>query len=193
MLGITKLTCPTCGGKIELEEDNDRVICLYCGNQLQVERKDGEIAIRPFVQAVKTMQGSMDRAASEMAINRIKSEIITLQDQREPYLEEWNRLETIHNKVPHFKTWTKIFLWSLPGSFILFIIGVAIDRMAIGILAVCLFFGAIIALIVNGKNAIARKKADKEYEKMSQFMIPLNEQIEKKNKELEKHQKIVEF
>lgn len=193
MTEITKLSCPACGGKIEVKENSDQFTCTYCGTHLQIEKSKGEIAVRPFIQAVKTMQSSMDRNASELAINRIKPELAALEAQRGLYLGEWNRLNAIHNsKVPNFKLWTKIFLWSLLGSIILFIIGVAIDRMAIGLLAPCLFFGGIVALIINSNNSMLRKKSEKEYEKMSQFMIPLNDQIEKKYKELEKHKAIVE-
>jgi len=193
MTEITKLSCPACGGKIEVKENSDQFTCIYCGTHLQIEKSKGEIAIKPFIQAVKTMQSSMDRTASELAITRIKPELDALQAQRKPYLEQWNHLNAIHNsKVPNFKLWTKIFLWSFLGSFILFIIGVAIDKMGIGILAICLFFGAIIALIINGNNAQLRKKDEKDYEIMSLFVIPLNEQIEKKYNELERHKAIVE-
>jgi hypothetical protein len=62
-------------------------------------------------------------------------------------------------QISIYKIWTKILLWSFLGSFTLFVVGLATNKIGVGILAICLFFGAIIGLIINGRNARNSDKA----------------------------------
>ena len=34
------LTCPSCGGAMELSEDEDKAVCPYCGRELLIEKED---------------------------------------------------------------------------------------------------------------------------------------------------------
>lgn len=41
MLETTRLSCPTCGARLEVTEDMDRFACLHCGNEVLVIRRGG--------------------------------------------------------------------------------------------------------------------------------------------------------
>lgn len=193
MTEITKLLCPACGAKIELKGNSGQITCAYCGTQLQIENHKGAIAAMPPALPVNNVKSTIDRTASEIEIKKIKEEITFLQTQQIPYLTKWNRLKAIHSgKVTNYKLWAKIFAWSLLGSFILLLVGAATRLMAIGILAFLLFFAGIIALIITGCKAWRQKIFEKKYEKMSQVMNSMDEQIKAKYKELEKHKAIAE-
>lgn len=191
MAEILSLKCPSCGAKVESRIDSERFDCSYCGVQFQIERKAGEISLTPLTQALKTAQSSMDRSSSEMAIVRIKKEIDELQAIRAPLLNNWNQMVVIQQTPPEFKSWTKALLWSMPVSLMVIFITALTGLVPIAILALLVFLGAPIGLIINGKNARKRKQIDKDYSKMYQFMVPLNEQIDEKYKELEIHQNVV--
>ncbi len=34
------LVCPSCGGRMELSEDGEKAVCLYCGHKLLIEKED---------------------------------------------------------------------------------------------------------------------------------------------------------
>ena len=38
MQNYVTLTCPSCGGKLQITEDIDRFTCAYCGNEYFVKR-----------------------------------------------------------------------------------------------------------------------------------------------------------
>jgi hypothetical protein len=79
MAEFITLTCPTCGGTLKLTEDIDRFACSHCGNEHVVKRGDGIIFLKPIVGELSEIRSSVNKAASEMAINRLLAEINSLQ------------------------------------------------------------------------------------------------------------------
>ena len=41
---VMTLTCPDCGGRMQLEEDGSKAVCPYCGHSVLLQKKDGEQA-----------------------------------------------------------------------------------------------------------------------------------------------------
>jgi predicted RNA-binding Zn-ribbon protein involved in translation (DUF1610 family) len=89
------LSCPNCGGKLNITSDIDRFACQFCGHEHIVRRSGGIIALEPVVRmmgqinesinlvgsGINRISGSAERQASEAAINRIKQEILEHQKQ----------------------------------------------------------------------------------------------------------------
>ena len=50
MADLFTLTCPTCGGKLQITPDIDRFACTHCGNEHLVKRSEGVIAIQPLAE-----------------------------------------------------------------------------------------------------------------------------------------------
>lgn len=82
---IINLTCPSCGGKIQISKDIDRFACGYCGNEQMVVRSGGTITLAPVIDEIKHVSRGVDKTASELAIARLDREITKLQDE-EDYL-----------------------------------------------------------------------------------------------------------
>jgi hypothetical protein len=73
------LTCPTCGGKLQITPDIDRFACAHCGNEHLVKRSEGVIAIQPLAESLTGLKRAADRTASEMAIRRLTEDLTQLQ------------------------------------------------------------------------------------------------------------------
>ena len=76
------LTCPTCGGKLQITPDIDRFACVHCGNEHIVKRSEGVIAIQPLAESLTGLKRATDRTASEMALRRLGEELARLTDAR---------------------------------------------------------------------------------------------------------------
>jgi ribosomal protein S27AE len=78
---IISLTCPSCGGKLQITNDIERFACGNCGNELLVRRFGNAISLAPVVAEIKKVKEGVDRTASELAIPRLKREIEELGQQ----------------------------------------------------------------------------------------------------------------
>jgi hypothetical protein len=81
------LTCPTCGGKLQITDEIDRFTCAHCGNEHIVKRMGGTISLAPVVEGLSNIQVGVDKTASELAITRLREEIRILQNN----LEQFNK------------------------------------------------------------------------------------------------------
>ncbi len=46
------LTCPSCGGKLQISNDIDRFACGYCGNEQIVKGLEVFVSLKPVVEAL---------------------------------------------------------------------------------------------------------------------------------------------
>ena len=82
MADFITLTCPSCGGKLEITNDVDRFACAHCGQEHIVKRSGGTVSLSPVVDALKKVGAGVDKTAAELAISRIQREITGLQIAR---------------------------------------------------------------------------------------------------------------
>lgn len=82
MADFINLTCPSCGGRLQITNDLDRFACGFCGNELIVRRGGGTVSISPVIEGLKAVQTGVDKTASELAIIRVKKEIESLYYQK---------------------------------------------------------------------------------------------------------------
>jgi hypothetical protein len=83
MADFVTLSCPSCGGKLQITNDLDRFACGYCGTEQVVRRGGGVVSLAPIVEVLKQVQSGVDRAASELAIKRLKEEVAELTQERQ--------------------------------------------------------------------------------------------------------------
>lgn len=141
---ITALTCPSCGGKLQISNKINRFACGYCGNEQIVHRESGIVYLEPIAEnvrhirtSVEGMRGGVDKTAAELAIVRLTKELNTLDDKlkatiaREPsnwqsmgYLEGSALIGSIvmliiaaSNKHP--LTWTVFFVFAIAFVYLL--------------------------------------------------------------------------
>jgi DNA-directed RNA polymerase subunit RPC12/RpoP len=78
MPDFISLTCPTCGGKLQITNNIERFACGYCGNEHLVKRSGGIVTIEPVIEGLKKIQEGTDKTASELAIRRVREDIDSL-------------------------------------------------------------------------------------------------------------------
>ena len=81
MADFIALSCPSCGGKLQITDDLDRFACGYCGNEMVVNRGGGIVSLKPITEGLKKIQAGTDHTASELAIARLDKEIHELRDR----------------------------------------------------------------------------------------------------------------
>ena len=82
MPDLVTLSCPSCGGKLNITNDIERFACGHCGREHVVKRAGGIVSLSPFIEALKKVEVGVDKTASELAINRLQREIDELRSQR---------------------------------------------------------------------------------------------------------------
>ena len=83
MADFISLTCPTCGGKLQITPDLDRFACAHCGNEHMVKRSEGVVALQPLTESLTGLRQATDRTASELAIRRLTDDLVQLQAARQ--------------------------------------------------------------------------------------------------------------
>jgi hypothetical protein len=105
MSDFVTLTCPSCGGKLQITNDIDRFACGHCGNEHVVKRSGGIVALAPVVEGLAKVQVGVDKTASELAIARLEREIA---DLRERDLQARCRIIDIRYEEKKLSLWQRI-------------------------------------------------------------------------------------
>lgn len=99
MADFITLTCPSCGGKLQLTDDIERFACGYCGTEHIVRRNGGIVSLAPVIESLSRVQVSTDKTASELAITRLKSEIIELEGRYRQLQNEMSKTKSARDPV----------------------------------------------------------------------------------------------
>jgi len=89
MADFFALTCPNCGGKLQITNDIERFSCGHCGVEHIVKRGGGIVSIAPIVNGIKRMQTGIDKTAAELSLVRLAKEIEDLKLQKETLLKKY--------------------------------------------------------------------------------------------------------
>jgi ribosomal protein S27AE len=87
------LSCPNCGGRLQITPDIERFACQYCGYEHIVRRNGGMVSLEPVVRVMQNINSninlvgmgvnmlgfSSEKQVAEQAIARIKTEIPELE------------------------------------------------------------------------------------------------------------------
>jgi len=79
MADFVTLSCPSCGGKLEITNDVERFACSHCGREQIVKRSGGIVSLSPVVDALNRVSVGVDKTAAELALVRLQKEIDGLQ------------------------------------------------------------------------------------------------------------------
>jgi hypothetical protein len=61
MPDFISLSCPSCGNKLQITEDIDRLECDVCGTEHIVNRSGGIVTLLPFIQSKKYAESRINR------------------------------------------------------------------------------------------------------------------------------------
>lgn len=154
------MSCPSCGGKLQITNDIERFACAYCGTEHIVKRIGGVISLAPVIEEmkatrkaaeqsvveVKGVRKATDNTASELAMARIDKEHINL--------------SAIKEKESLLRGCDNTFNIILAICFLIFgFILISMDYSGAAIIAWIISF---IFIILVGRNAAKRKKRREE-------------------------------
>ncbi|MCC6146797.1 MAG: hypothetical protein IT308_04445 [Anaerolineaceae bacterium] len=70
------LSCPNCGGTLRVTEEKERYTCPHCGQEHLLRVRAG---LEPVLEKLHGVQQGVDRAADELALQRLGEEIARLE------------------------------------------------------------------------------------------------------------------
>jgi predicted RNA-binding Zn-ribbon protein involved in translation (DUF1610 family) len=170
MADFVSLTCPNCGGKLEITPDLERFACAYCGAEHIVRRGGGIVSLQPVTEAIGKVQAGVDRTASELAIKRLKEEIVTLEQSKFELASAWDGLINITSWICAALTLFGLLLFW-------------ITDYDISILCITIILGLITALLSLYYNNLHKKYIKR--------ITPIQEQINRRLVEIRHHNQIV--
>jgi len=104
MPDFISLTCPTCGGKLQITPDIERFACAHCGNEHLVRRATGVVTLAPVVESMDGLRRATDRTATELAIRRMRDEIAELESAK---TQVESRLTPLNAKIAEHDKWRR--------------------------------------------------------------------------------------
>jgi hypothetical protein len=75
MSRITKLTCSSCGAKLETTHEDDRFICAYCGIEYAVSRGIGSVSIHPILGVLEDVRLRPEKISPDPVMSSSSSEV----------------------------------------------------------------------------------------------------------------------
>lgn len=106
------LSCPNCGGKLEITSSTDRFACKYCGHEHLVRHQGNEILLTPVVEGLKQVASKIDQAivgseklAIEKTLSRFSDEINERQKQLYQKEENLRSILAHKTKLRHKMGW----------------------------------------------------------------------------------------
>ena len=173
MADFVTLTCPSCSGKLQINQVLQRFACSYCGTEFVVNRGGGVVSLAPVVEGLKRVEKGVDRTASELAIARLTKDISDIEDGLAS-------VEAMRSKAKLKRT-----SWALPGGFFL-VVGMVmfgVDSGASGIAVLVVV--ASLAVLAYGLSGFAKKPISNEEQQLQRMLAS-------KQAELSRHMKIVQ-
>ncbi|MCE1248088.1 MAG: zinc ribbon domain-containing protein [Firmicutes bacterium] len=132
---MIKLSCSSCGAKLELTDDIDRFVCLHCGTEWLVNRSGGIASLKPVEEKLARLEKKTDKVventeiiADQIRMNKIANRIAVLQTKKQsvdlnPKMEnpEWINLYKqyckekfiYNNKYGNYSVWIMLTGFSL--------------------------------------------------------------------------------
>jgi len=221
MANFISLTCPSCGGKLQLTNDVERFACANCGNEHVVKRSGGVVTIAPVIDELKKVQVGVDKTASELAIKRLQEEIRILKEEQSRVANMGNETNLINQelekKISDLRINEKarrsekepalLFLIGSCGFLAISVIGALLfsDSVPIGMIIIpllmILLFGSRYNIASRNNDMVERqilqlqkekrKQVDETRSKADTMLVDIDAKIIKNQKELEKHLRVV--
>ena len=73
--------------------DMDRFSCGYCGTEMLVQRRGGTVALKLVTDAIQKVQIGTDKVAAELAIVRLKEELLRLSDELQSFTAQSDKIK----------------------------------------------------------------------------------------------------
>ena len=92
---LISLKCANCGSNLEISDNMTVFNCQYCGAKQMVNRSGGHVELSLITEAVKGIQVSGEKTASELAIQRLEKEIYFASNEFTAFQQECDQKITM--------------------------------------------------------------------------------------------------
>ena len=137
MPDFVTLTCPSCGGRLQIAGQTDLFTCTHCGNEHLVRRRGGAVSLTP-------VEGLLRQTASELAIKRLQQEIQQLEPQLPPLRQEVDRLSAVAEPSP--RLYRALLVWLALALLANFFVCVDMTLLESGAIGTCFALPALFSL-----------------------------------------------
>ncbi len=191
------LSCPSCGGKLEITSDIERFACAHCGTEHLVKRTSSIVSLAPVVEEIRQVTEGVARTASELAIIRLDNEIVQLEREADR-LRSALKTQTFLTGVKfNYIDWAPLGLLYGLGFITFFLFGVKLmsDGMgAVGLPLMLLGFGCVIVANIHyGKFKSSRLDVQQQLEKerVEKALEAIQANLISKTEEVTRHRETV--
>lgn len=100
MSAVVSLSCPNCGGKLQITPDIEKFACAYCGRELVVNRGEGIVSIKPVLEKIAAVSKSLDQVKTTGEQTALEVELLKVELEKEKTLAwaEKRKQEITHDK-----------------------------------------------------------------------------------------------
>jgi DNA-directed RNA polymerase subunit RPC12/RpoP len=175
MADFVTLSCPNCGGKLEITSDIERFACAYCGQEQLVNRGRGIVTLKPVLDQLASVKQSVDRnvetserVANELALQRVKKEKAEAEVALKATLEQIEK----RSNVVNFSLAIGVLL--IACSFLVFWSNLSTDRVGSGL--GCLILGIPIGALLLYPSLQQSAKLRREEETARTPLLRLQKQ-----------------
>jgi DNA repair exonuclease SbcCD ATPase subunit len=178
MSNLITLTCPSCGGRLEVTNNTERYVCAHCGNSHIVD---------PGVRA-ESLASEVEALKNESAIRRLDSEIEDLEKRKQEL-----QASAFTIKSPEIEA--ALVKWLFVGLLIVVVIGIVAIGAQIGngenlalylIVSAPLLAAAILLAKYGMLDKTTRERWQARYEATANELNDIERQIARKREELER-------
>jgi hypothetical protein len=75
MSDFVTLSCPSCGGKLQITSDIERFACVHCNTEHIVKRGSGIVSLAPVMETLAKVQSGVDILAKDVEERRQKEKL----------------------------------------------------------------------------------------------------------------------
>jgi hypothetical protein len=176
MSNLITLTCPSCGGRLEVTSQADRFVCAHCGNSHVVDP----------IQQTMQLKAQLKTLTTEKDIQRLQEEIADLTKQRKQLR---NDLADLQIKDAYYRELAHIIPLGIVAGPAVAVLGLAFilfggsssrngDALIVIMIGVAVF---LLELLAHSASAL---RADKAVKKMARGIVALDQAIALKESEL---------
>lgn len=202
MSDFVTLTCPNCSGKLQITDDINRFVCMYCGVE-HIVRRGGIITLQPVVDELKKVNTGIsgvkvgvDKTASELAIQRLQAELPELTRKRQDLDAAFSAAQA--KQKPGLLDVVRLLVqsalvWFVASVVVTIVSSIVIDDSSIAVLVV---LGVPIAAAIwyfgwRKKAVVASQGPTERARRLRDGIDALDEEIAQAKRELAKHKQLV--
>jgi ribosomal protein S27E len=147
MSDFITLTCPKCGGRLQITDDVERFACAFCGAEHIVRRSGGVVTLKPIVEGLAKVQVGVDKTASELAITRLEEEIARIEEQ----IQDLNAAH--YRELAELDLETERSIQKARPKDVALAADISLDKLVIGLMLLFFFLSVILSILAASERS----------------------------------------